>query len=403
MGAYKYEAVDMMGEPINGEIEAMNRDQVVATLKQRGYYPTSIEEQTEVKDVKELDLFLGKVSKKVLAIFCQQFGTVIEAGVPMIQALEILMEQMTNKQLKNALEEMYEDVQAGTALSVSMARFPKVFPTLLVSMVEAGEMSGTLDDAFKKMSVQFEKSYKIDQKVRSSMIYPSVLAVVSVAVVWFLLARVVPTFVTLFQSSGAALPGPTQFLLNVSDYVQNYGLITFVGVVVALVIFRIWISKGTGRLAWHRFLMKLPVIKTYIKNVLTARFTRTMGTLTATGVSLERSLNVVSKILNNAVAEKAMDEIVEQINSGVALAAAVQEQKLFPIMVIQMIRIGEQAGSLDDMLEKTSIFYEAEVETSVQQLTALMEPAIIVVLGGIVAFIVLAIMLPVFEMYTLIG
>jgi len=403
MPKYKYEATSMSGETTEGTFEVGSKNDVIAMLKQRGYYATTIEQIDIPKDVKELKLFAGKVTKKALAVFCQQFGTIIEAGVPMIQALQIMVEQTKNKRLMGTLRQIYDQVQTGVTLSDSMKRSGDIFPPILIYMIEAGEISGTLDDALLKMAVHFEKSYKLEQKVRNTMTYPAIVSVAAVGVVWFLLVKVVPTFVGLFQNAGAELPVPTRILLSLSEYMQKYGIVTFVGLVLLVILLRMAASRGEGRMLWHRFLLKLPAIGGYQISVLTSRFTRSMSTLVSTGVPLEQALQVVAKILNNAVGEAAVQSIISDVNMGASLESSLKKTHFFPSMVRQMVAVGETTGALETMLGKTADYYEAEVEASVQRLTTLLEPAIIVVLGGIVAFVVLSIMLPIFDMYNLVG
>jgi type IV pilus assembly protein PilC len=401
MPRFRYEAQNFDGKRIQGVFEG-NYDEVVAMIREKNFFPTEISEIKGAKDIKELHLF-GKVDKKSIAMFCHQFASVIKAGVPMTQSLYILYRQTENKMLKAALETVYEDVQTGRTLSESMADHPKVFPPLLINMVNAGEVSGTLEESLERMAVHFEKDYKLQRKVKGAMIYPVTVLIVAVLVVVFLLLKVVPTFEGIFGRMGTDLPAPTKMLLSASGYVQQNGLYLLIGAVLVLIAARMYIKTHNGRFAWHSLLMKLPVVKKLLEHTIAARFSRTLGTLTSTGVPLEEALGVTGRVVNNAPAEKAIQRIQEDVNKGDSIALSMERTGLFPVMLVQMTQVGEESGTLDSMLNKTADYYEGEVEANVSRLTSLMEPLIIVVLGGIVAFIVLSIALPMFDMVNLAG
>lgn len=401
MPRYRYEAQNFEGNRIQGVFEGQY-EEVVTMIREKNFFPTEINEIKGAKDIKELNLF-GKVDKKSIAMFCHQFASVIKAGVPMTQSLFILYRQTENKMLRDALEDVYEDVQTGKTLSESMAEHPKVFPSLLVNMIEAGEVSGTLEDSLERMAQHFEKDYKLQRKVKSAMIYPVAVLIVAALVVVFLLIKVVPTFEGIFSGAGAELPAPTKMLLAASAFVQENGLYLLIGIILALIAVRIYVKSPDGRYNWHSLQMKLPVVKKLIENTIAARFSRTLGTLTATGVPLGEALGVTGRVVNNAVAEKAIHKIQEDVTKGDSIALSMERLDLFPIMLVQMTQVGEESGTLEGMLNKTADYYEGEVEASVARLTAMMEPMIIVVLGGIVAFIVLSIALPMFDMVNLAG
>jgi len=401
MPRYRYEAQNFDGKRIQGVFEG-DYDEVVTMIREKNFFPTEINEIKGAKDIKELNLF-GKVDKKSIAMFCHQFASVIKAGVPMTQSLYILYRQTENKILRAALEDVYEDVQTGKTLSESMAEHPKVFPSILINMVEAGEVSGTLEESLDRMALHFEKDYKLQRKVRGAMIYPVAVMIVAVLVVIFLLVTVVPTFEGIFSRMGADLPAPTKMLLAASDFVQQNGLFLLIGVILVLIAARIYVKTPDGRYNWHSLLLKLPVVKKLMEHTIAARFSRTLGTLTATGVPLGEALGVTGRVVGNAVAEKAIRKIQEDVTKGDSIALSMERTDIFPIMLVQMTQVGEESGTLEGMLSKTADYYEGEVEASVSRLTAMMEPAIIVVLGGIVAFIVLSIALPMFEMVNLAG
>ena len=401
MPRYRYEAQDFEGKRIQGVFEG-EYEEVVTMIREKNFFPTEINELKGAKDIKELNLF-GKVDKKSIAMFCHQFASVIKAGVPMTQSLFILYRQTENKMLRSALEDVYEDVQTGMTLSESMSKHPKVFPSLLNNMVEAGEVSGTLEESLERMALHFEKDYKLQRKVKSAMIYPVAVLIVAVLVVVFLLIKVVPTFEGIFSRMGADLPVPTKMLLAASDFIQENGLYLLFGAILALIAARVYVKSPAGRYSWHSLMMKIPVVKKLIENTIAARFSRTLGTLTATGVPLGEALGVTGRVVSNAVAERAIHKIQEDVTKGDSIALSMERLDLFPIMLVQMTQVGEESGTLEGMLNKTADYYEGEVEASVTRLTAMMEPMIIVVLGGIVAFIVLSIALPMFDMVNLAG
>lgn len=403
MPRYRYEAQSFEGSRIQGVFEADSYEAVVAMIREKSYYPTEIEEIKGAADIKDLGLMFGKVDKKSISLFCHQFAAVIKAGVPMTQSLYILQRQTENKMLRAALQGVYDDVQTGKTLSESMAAHPKVFPPILINMINAGEVSGTLEESLERMAIHFEKDYKLQQKVRSAMIYPIGVMIVSVIVVVFLLTQVVPTFEGIFSGAGAQLPLPTRMLLALSAFVQANGLYLLFGVIVAAVLIRVYIKTPDGRYAWHSLLLKLPIVKKLMTNTIAARFSRTLSTLTVTGVPLGEALGVTGRVVGNAVAERAIARIQEDVTKGDSIALSMDRLDIFPIMLVQMTQVGEESGTLDSMLEKTADFYEGEVEASVGRLTSMMEPLIIVILGGIVGFIVLSIALPMFDMVNIAG
>lgn len=401
MPDFNYTAKSIEGKTIKGSYEASDKNEVTKMLRQKGFFPTIIEQQNKSKDVAEFGL-LNKVKIKDIAVFCRQFATLASAGLPLVNILDLLSKQTSNHLLKKELAEVAEDVQTGNSLSESLKR-KKSFPTLLVSMVEVGETGGTLDTVLTSMAEHYEKEAKLKQKIRAAMTYPIIVLVITFGVVYFLLTSVVPVFVGMFVDVGIDLPLPTRLLLNLSSFFVANGLWLILSLIIFVILFRYAVAEGNGRYFWHKTLLKLPLFKKLIIFVLSASFTRTMAMLLSAGVPLIDALSMAKKVLSNAVAEKALVNISGKVRLGEPLWISIEQESFFPMMVSHMTRVGEESGSLDNVLTKTAIFFEEESEAYVLKLTTLMEPALILVLGIIVAFVVLSIALPMFEMMGMIS
>ena len=393
---FKYRAVSQNGEIIEGFYEGKDESDVLIMLRGNNYLPVSIEKDTGAEA--QIDLFSPKVKKKDLAVFCRQFYTMLDAGIGIVKCLDILEKQTENKTLVKAIASVYEDVQKGFTLSEAMKSHKNVFPQLLIHMVEAGEVSGNLDTIMERMAVHYEKESKLEQKIKSAMIYPIMLAVVSIAVVVFLLVSVLPTFISMFEGSGQALPGPTQILLDISNWLSSYWYI-FISMVLGLILAFVVLGRTpSGRRFLDNLKLKIPVVKDTTVKIITSRFTRTLSTLLASGIPLIQSIEVVSKIVGNKVVYDRLEVATDDIRKGVSLSRAVRNVGIFPPMVDSMINIGEESGALDDILNKTADFYDDEVEASLQKMTTLMEPLMLVFMAVIIGFIVIAIAMPMFEM-----
>lgn len=393
---YKYKAVSQNGEIIEGFFEGNEEADVLAMLKGNNYLTVAVEK--DVGAEAQIDIFSSKVKKKDLAVFCRQFYTMLDAGIGIVKCIEILEKQSENKNLVKALGTLYENVQKGFTLSEGMKKHPKVFPSLLINMVEAGEVSGNLDTIMERMAVHFEKENKLENKIKSALIYPIALAVVSVAVVIFLLVAVMPTFIGMFESSGQALPGPTQILLNISNWLTEFWYIFIamvIGITVGFIAFK---QTPTGRNFLDTLKLKIPVVKDTNVKIITSRFTRTLSTLMSSGIPLLQAIDVVARVVGNKVVHDRLVIASENVRKGVSLSRAINEVGVFPPMVDSMIKIGEESGSLDDILYKTADFYDDEVEVALQRMTSLMEPVMLVVMAVIVGFIVIAMAMPMFDM-----
>ena len=398
MKKFKYRAMKNDGTKTNGEYEANSREDVMEMITSNGYYPLKVEEVVESATIN----IKRKIKVKEISIFCRQMYTMLDAGVPLINALNLMSTQVTNKHLVEIVKELEEDVRKGEMLSNSMRKFPEAFPTLLTSMVESGEASGNLDEMFLRMSTHFEKENKINNKVKAAMIYPIILAIVGVAALAVVMVFVMPTFVSLFDSSGAELPFATRILIGLSDFMANHFIIVL-GILIAIIVGIVIFSKTeSGIYFFAKLKITFPLIKDLNRKMIVSRFTRTLSTLLASGVSLVESLPIVSAVLNNVIAEDEVLKIRERVVKGEGLSTPIEDCELFPPMLSSMVRIGEESGALDDMLNKTADFYDEEVEQAIQTLTSMLEPIMIIVMGLVIGFMVIALMLPLYGTYDLV-
>lgn len=398
MKKFKYKAMKNDGTKTSGEYEANSREDVMEMITSNGYYPLKVEEVIESATIN----IKRKIKVKEISVFCRQMYTMLDAGVPLINALNLMSTQVTNKHLVEIVKVLEEDVRKGEMLSNSMRKFPEAFPTLLTSMVESGEASGNLDEMFLRMSTHFEKENKINNKVKAAMIYPIILACVGVAALAVVMIFVMPTFVSLFDSSGAELPAATRFLIGLSNFMANHFIIVL-GILIAIIVAIVVYSKTeSGIYFFAKLKISFPLVKDLNRKMIVSRFTRTLSTLLASGVSLVESLPIVSAVLNNVIAEDEVLKIRERVVKGEGLSNPIDECELFPPMLSSMVRIGEESGSLDDMLNKTADFYDEEVEQAIQTLTSMLEPIMIIIMGVVIGFMVIALMLPLYDSYNII-
>lgn len=398
MKTYSYRAMKDDGNKLEGVYEASSRDEVVGMITANGFYPLKIE---EVAGKKGFDLnFNQRVTVKDLSIFCRQMYTMLDAGVSITNSLNMLTNQMTNPKLKTILTEIEESVKKGDMLSEAMKRY-KEFPQLLISMIESGESTGNIDEMLLRMSVHFEKETKTQNKVKSAMIYPVILSIVAVVAVAFILTFVMPTFVELFQEEGVELPLITKMLIGASSFMSSYWYILIFAVAALVVGIKAYSKTEGGELRFSILKLKIPVIAELNKKIIVARFTRTMSTLLSAGISLVQALPIVSAVLGNKIAEQDLDRIRERVIRGDGLSGPIGESDIFPDMLASMVKIGEESGALDDILNKTADFYDEEVDQAITSATAMIEPMLIIVMGVVIGIMVFAIMVPMFDMYTI--
>lgn len=398
MKKYKYRAMKADGKKIEDEFEAESRDEVVSMITSSGYYPLKIEEVKTSTTIAEFN-FTKKITAKDLTIFCRQMNTMLDAGISITNCLSMLSTQVTNKRLRVIITEIEDDVKRGEMLSHSMAKYPDAFPKLLVSMVESGEASGNLDEMMLRMAIHFEKENKINSKVKSAMIYPIVLAVIASVAVAVIMIFVMPTFQEMFEESNTELPAITSFLISLSTFIRRN--ILYIVLIITVIVVAVTRFKKTtkGYEFFSNIKLKMPIIGNLTQKTVTSRFTRTMSTLLSSGISMMEAIPIIKSILNNKVAEDAMDEIRDKVMKGDGLSGPIRDSGVFPDMLASMIRVGEEAGSLDEMLEKTADYYDEEVDVAISNATSMIEPIMILIMGVVIGTMVIGIMLPMFDMY----
>jgi type IV pilus assembly protein PilC len=402
MPLFNYRAIGANGELVNGKLTAKDRSEVLAMLHEKNYRPIAVEEKRQVQEV-SLSAISGKVKTKDIAIFCRQFYTMLNSGISIIQCLDILRQQFDNKQMRGILGEIYELVQKGSSLSDAMRQYKNAFPELLVNMISAGEASGNLDTILGRMADHYENDTRLKRKISGAMVYPIVLMSVTILVVIFLLTFVLPTFIQMFTSTGVELPFMTRMLLGLSGFIRNDWYVVL-GILLVLIFgIRHLLKTDSGLYFFDSLKLKLPIIKPVMVRIATSRFTRTLSTLLTSGIPLMNGMEITSKVVGNRVIEKTILDVREEIRKGYDLAGPIKRSKQFPPMVDSMIKIGEEAGSLDDALRRTADFYDEEVDMAIQRLTTMLEPIMIIFMALVVGSIIIAIIQPMFGMYALIG
>jgi len=397
MPVYTYRGTNRAGATVTGEQTAASKTELQNTLRRQQINVTKMSEKG-----KEFNLPTfggGKVDSKELAIFTRQFSVMIDAGLPLVQCLEILASQQENKTFQSVLTGTRAAVEGGSTLSASMRQYDKVFDALYVNLVEAGETGGILDTILQRLSSYIEKNVKLKRAVKSALVYPIAVLGIAAAVIVLLLWKVVPIFATLFAGLGVNLPLPTRIVIGLSNFIGSiFGLLILVAIIGAIVALKVWYGTPAGRFAIDGTLLKLPMVGLLLRKIAVARFTRTLGTLISSGVPILEGLDITARTAGNAVIEKALLEVRKQLEAGRNLADPLRDTSVFPGMVTQMIGVGEQTGAMDAMLQKIADFYEDEVDAAVKDLLAAMEPAMIVVLGVVVGGIVISMYLPLFSL-----
>lgn len=397
---FKWSGKSAKGEVIKGELTAANPEEVKAYLRKQRIVPKSIS-----KKPKPLFTSIGtSVGEKDIVIFTRQFATMIGAGLPLVQALEILAKQTENKGFASIISDIKTDVEGGSTYADALRKHPKIFSDLYTNMVGAGEAGGILDTILVRLATYIEKAAALKRKVKGAMVYPSVVISVAILVVVVIMVFVVPTFAKMFEQLGGELPMPTQIIINASNFLGGIGGLIIFASIVGFFIFLAQVRKTErGRLTTDRILLRFPVIGMLFRKVAVAKFTRTLGTLISSGVPILDGLNITAKTAGNKVIEYAVMTVRKGVSEGKTIAEPLSETKVFPPMVNQMIAVGESTGALDNMLEKIADFYDEEVDQAVGTLTSMIEPVLMIFLGGTVGFIVVAMYLPIFKMITLIN
>lgn len=402
MASYKYEVIEPDGAAKKGTLESSSMEAALAELKAGGSVVVSIARATALN--KDMDIKIGKaVSVRELSVFCRQFESVLNSGVTVIDALNMLAEQTENKRFRGALEDVRDSVQKGETLKKAMGQHPEIFPNLLIQMIDAGETSGGLDKAFNRMGAQFEKDAHLKGLIVKSMIYPIILIVVIIVIVAIMMLKIVPTFTASFDQVGGSLPGITVFVMGVSDFFVHSWYI-MLAVIAGIVIFLNALKHTeTGAMFIGRVALKLPLIGKLKIKMASAQMTRTLATLMGSGIQLVDAIHLVTDMMSNAIVKQSLKKAEEEVVRGIPLSKPLADSEVFPPMVYHMIEIGEETGNMEEMLNKIAEYYDEEVEMATQSLLAAMEPLIIIVMAVIVVPIVLAIMMPMYSLYDNIG
>ncbi|MFO7761523.1 MAG: type II secretion system F family protein [Desulfobia sp.] len=402
MPEYIWKGVNSYGEKRKGKLQVANEAAVRSYLKKIRITPEVIREAP--KDLFEnISMFQPKVTGRDVVIFTRQLSTMLDAGLPLVQSLEILSGQQDNKTFKNILIEIQKDVEVGMTFADAMKKHPKVFDNLFCNMIEAGEIGGILDVILRRLAAFLEKSMALKKKIKGAMTYPVICLSIALVITAVILIFVVPVFAKMFQDFGSALPVPTQIVMNASEFAKSNFLI-IVGILGILIfaIKKIY-STARGQEYIDRFLLRLPVFGPLIRRVAVAKFSRTLGTMVQSGVPILEALGVVGRTSGNKVIEKAIYRVSGSISEGRSIAEPLEETGVFPGMVVQMINVGESTGALDAMLSKIADFYDEEVDQAVDNMTAMIEPFMMIFLGGLIGGLVIAMYLPIFKMASVIG
>lgn len=395
---FKYKSITNSGEIISGIYTAQSKSEVVKMIRNRKHIPVTVEKvEYSLRKLNKITLLNPRVTTKDLEIFCKQFYTMIHAGMPLTQCLKTLTAQTENKTLKNIIGEIFLEVQKGRVLSSAMKKYVQIFSPLLIHMVEAGELTGNLEEVLVRMANHFEKENKINSKIKNAMIYPVILTMISTIVIIFILTFIMPSFVDMFVLHGVPLPLPTKILLSSSNTLLRSWKIIFLIVIAIGILFKRILKSSNCKFMLDVIKLRIPIIGNSIIKIVTSRFTRTLSSLLSSGISIIPALEASANVTNNEVISRGIKMVTEDIKKGINLAPLLNKMDIFPPMMISMISIGEESGSLVEMLLKTADFYDQELEESIQHLVSIFEPSMIILMSLGIGFIIIAIMLPMFE------
>jgi type IV pilus assembly protein PilC len=400
--SFAYKARDRSGQIISGAVEGESTATVVAKLRQSGYTVLNIQQKAEAKGL-QMDLFQKKVKIKDITIFSRQFATMINSGLSLTKSLNILSEQTENPTLAGLISEVQKDVEGGQTLSEALAKHPKVFQGLFVNMVKAGETGGVLDEVLLRVAEHYEKDMALKSKIKAAMTYPVVMFIMSMLIVFAMITFIVPVFVGMFSQLGGDLPLPTKMLVWASDGIRSYWYVLLAAVLGSRYGLKSYGKTPQGKLAFDKLKLRVPVFGMLNTKLSVARFTRTFGTLVASGVPILQALEIVAETANNELISQAVKGTRTSIKEGETIAKPLSQSPIFPPMVVQMISVGEETGALDSMLTKIADFYDEEVSSMVESLTALIEPLMIAAMGVIIGGIIVALYMPMFEIINMIN
>lgn len=403
MPVFTYKVQNNDGAVLTGESNVESRERLLELINKSGYKVIEIVEKNFITDISQIGLFKKKVKLNDLAQFCRQFSIMLEAGISIAGALDVLKDQTINPTLKDCLNDIYKNIQKGLSLSNIMRYYPAIFPNILLSMVEAGEASGQLDKVFTRMADHFEKEQKQRQKVVGAMTYPIIILVIAIFVVVVLVVNVIPTFGEALIGMNVELPKITKVMLKISDTFSQYWYVFLFGIIVLVIVIKVLSGTEKGKRFIDAKLLKFPMVSGVIRTMMTARLTRALTTLITSGVLLIESMEITQRVLGNSVLIEKMNNAIESIKQGRGLTQTMAEMRYFPPLVISMIKTGEESGSLDFTLEKAATFYEELLDSQIQKLTTFIEPVIMIALGGVVAFIIFSVLYPMISVYQNMG
>jgi len=396
---FQYTAKNKEGDVVEGTIEAENKSVIARQLREKGYYITEISEKRKAIDVGEFIKKHLKVKIKDLSVFSQQFAAMIDAGISLVDALNILVDQTEHQRLRDVIRQVRDDVETGISLADAMAKHPAVFPQLYIQLVKAGESGGVLDTILNKLAAHYDRQDELNSMVRSALYYPAVILAVGIVVVIFLVTQVVPQFVDMFRDFGSELPLPTRMLLGISTFLQNYWWALLLAFIIMLFILARFRNTPAGKEKTDRWILKIPVVGPMLRKVYISRFSSTLAILVDSGVDLLTALAIVEDVVGNKVYGEVLTAARVRVREGSNLSEPLDDSGEFPAMVVQMLSVGEETGSIGTMLNKISTFYDRQVEASVDGAISLIEPIMIVLLAVMVGFVAVSIVTPMFDMY----
>ena len=399
MPKYNYIEIDSSGSIVQGTMEAGTSSEVVAMMKSRGSRPIEVTEY--IKGLVGVNINLGKrrIKSKDLSVFAKQLYTMLHAGMPLLTCIETLKDQVQSKLLKEKLVDIYQDLQKGTIFSTALQKHSEAFPELFISMIKSGELTGNMDSVLNNLSTHYQKEARLQAQIRSAMIYPIIVLIVAIAVTIFLLVKLVPMFKTFFK--GKSLPGITQFVVNTSDFMIAKWYIIIAVVVGVIFVLNRYFATPVGRMQLDTNKLRFPLIGNFMKTIASSRFASTLSVLISSGIPIIQAIESSGQVTNNVFIQKNMTYAIDNIKKGSPMSVELKKLEIFPPMMISMLKIGEESGAIDSMLQKTSDFFEEELEEAIKRMTSMMEPLIIVIVGGIVAVVLLSIYMPMFDLSTM--
>ncbi len=405
MPKFAYRALNKEGKQSFGIVAADTQALAINDIRSLGLFPTHVREATRADERRALrqgrglnELYFGGVKTKELVVMTRQLSTLIDAGLPLLRCINVLIAQLKPSKLRDILREISSDIQSGSTFAEALAKHPKQFDRLFVNMVRAGEVGGMLETVLQRLAIFMERRQALKRRVRGALIYPIAVIVIACSIVAFLLVRVVPVFAEIFEEFGGELPAPTRVLISAGDFMMYQWWLIIVILCWSVIGLKLLMKSKQVKRVFDRVILKVPLIGDLITKVAVARFARTLGTLVTSGVPILQALKITRETIGNEVVQNAVDAVHDSVQDGGTIAAPLDESKVFPAMVVNMIDVGEETGALDSMLMKVADIYDAEVEAAVDAMLALLEPMIIIVLGGIIGFIVVALYLPIFTL-----